>query len=446
MNLLQNTIKRIQDALSSRPNLRKVTDSVFWLFLDKIIRLFVGLFVGAWLARYLAPELYGIYHTAFSFSALFGIVAGLGLRRVVVRELVNHPEQKEAILGSTFSLLTISGTLFWGVTVLSAAWFYQDDWLLFCIIAIISMRFIFLAFENIIHFFEAETQLKYTVYATSIAYLISNTIKVLLIIMEADLIAFAALFVVDSILGMISLIVLYHKKGYRLFNWTFSRKIATQLLKDGSPLIFAGLMVTVNARIDQIMLREMTDATQVGIYAAAVQLLSILFFVPNILKQSLFPNIVKEHANNTQAFYEKLEIMLNMLYGFSYIAIIGLFLFADFIIFFLFGEAYAASAAPLRILSVLLLFISINAVKNSYLIIHNWTRLKLVFSIIAATTNVGINLILIPKYGILGACYASLLSYGISAYFATWLFPELNTFSHLMTRSLFLTRLRKLFS
>ena len=55
------------------------------LFAEKILRMFVGLFVGVWVARYLGPEQFGLLSYAQSFVGLFTIIATLGLDDVVVR-------------------------------------------------------------------------------------------------------------------------------------------------------------------------------------------------------------------------------------------------------------------------------------------------------------------------------------------------------------------------
>lgn len=56
-----------------------------WLFADKIVRLVGGLFVGVWVARYLGPDLFGVFSYALAFVAMFGAVSRLGMDQVVIR-------------------------------------------------------------------------------------------------------------------------------------------------------------------------------------------------------------------------------------------------------------------------------------------------------------------------------------------------------------------------
>lgn len=417
-----------------------------WLFIDKLLRYVISFIVGIWLARYLGVTQFGLFNEAIAFVALFGTIASIGLRRITVRELVIRPDEQDQILGSAFTLLLVSGIIFWLICTAIAYFFYADNVIVFYLICAISLSFTFRAFESINYFFEAEVKLKYVVYATNTAYILGNLIKIVLILSSANLFAFAILYTIDIGLSALSLFVVFNTKGRSIFNWKYSKRIALQLLHDGAPLIFAGLMITLNSRVDQIMIGKMLSAKEVGWYAAAVKLTELWFFIPNIIRTSIFPNIVQSHANNQQVFYEKLEQILHLFCVFAYLVIIPVVLFNEQIIQWTYGEDFRNSSKALSILIILVLFIGIDIVKNSYLIIHNWTRLKLVFSIIAASINVIANLILIPKYGMIGACYASLLSYGISAYFATWFFPELRELSRIMTRALFLTRIRKIFS
>ena len=99
----------IRVKLDGRHGLQAIVGNSGWLFADKILRMIVGLFVGAWVARYLGPEQYGLWNFSIAFTALFGAFASLGLDSIVVRELVNHPERENELLGSVFILKLIVG-------------------------------------------------------------------------------------------------------------------------------------------------------------------------------------------------------------------------------------------------------------------------------------------------------------------------------------------------
>ena len=64
--------------------------NIFWLFGDKILRLGVGLIVGAVVARYLGPELFGKWNYAIAFISLVSALSTLGLDQIIVKHLLHE--------------------------------------------------------------------------------------------------------------------------------------------------------------------------------------------------------------------------------------------------------------------------------------------------------------------------------------------------------------------
>ena len=86
-------IKKLQ-SLKSNQGFMRYFKNTSWLFAEKILRMFVGLFVGIWVARYLGPEQFGLFSYAQSFVGLFTAMATLGLDGIVVRELVKDESRR----------------------------------------------------------------------------------------------------------------------------------------------------------------------------------------------------------------------------------------------------------------------------------------------------------------------------------------------------------------
>src|ERR1700759_2088854 len=86
------------------PGFRRYLFNTGWMFAEKGLRLVSGLFVGAYVARYLAPAHYGLLNYAVSLVAFCSSISGLGLDQILVRELTRHPDRKTTILGTGFTL------------------------------------------------------------------------------------------------------------------------------------------------------------------------------------------------------------------------------------------------------------------------------------------------------------------------------------------------------
>lgn len=86
-----------------------------WMMAEQLLRIIAGLFVGIWVARYLGPQQFGLFSYALAFTAIFGGIAKLGLDGIVVRELVNYPEKRDAYLGTAFWLKVIGAFIVMGL-------------------------------------------------------------------------------------------------------------------------------------------------------------------------------------------------------------------------------------------------------------------------------------------------------------------------------------------
>ena len=78
---------------------------------------------------------------------------------------------------------------------------------------------------------------------------------------------------------------------------------ATVLLKESWPLILSGLVISVYMKIDQVMIKHLIDDNAVGIYAAAVKVSEIWYFIPVVIASSLFPAIINSRKIN-EVLYE----------------------------------------------------------------------------------------------------------------------------------------------
>lgn len=167
----------IRIRLEGRVALQKILANTGWLFIDKIIRMGVGLLVGIWVARYLGPEQFGLYNYALSFVALFSALATLGLDGIVVRDIVRDPSCKDETLGTAFVLKLIGGGLTFLFVVGANSLLRPHDRLTQWLVGIIALGTIFQAFDTIDFWFQSQVKSKHTVYSKNTAQLAINIVR-----------------------------------------------------------------------------------------------------------------------------------------------------------------------------------------------------------------------------------------------------------------------------
>jgi O-antigen/teichoic acid export membrane protein len=310
----------------------------------------VGLFVGVWVARYLGPEQFGILSYAIAFVSLFSAVASLGLDGIVVRDLVRDPSAKDEILGTAFALKLLGGALTLLAVLVSIFILRPDDRLSHWLVGITAVGMIFNAFDTIDFWFQSQVLSKFSVYAKSSAFLLVSVAKVVLILEEAPLIAFACAGLAEIAIGSLGLVLSYRISGHFIRSWRSNLPRAQRLLKDSWPLILSSVAIMIYMRIDQVMIGEMVGNKEVGIYSVAVQLVEVWYFLPGIIISSVFPSIVEAKSMGEEIFYERLQKLYNFVAFLSYCIAVPVTFLAGWVIKFLYGTSYGSSSPMLAVL------------------------------------------------------------------------------------------------
>ena len=90
--------------LRSNSGFMKYFKNTSWLLGEKVLRILAALTVGVWVIRYLGPSDYGTLSYAQSFVGIFAAFSTLGLSEILSRDLVNQPEKKYVLIGTSFFL------------------------------------------------------------------------------------------------------------------------------------------------------------------------------------------------------------------------------------------------------------------------------------------------------------------------------------------------------
>lgn len=420
------------------PGLRKIIDNTAWLFAEKALQMVLGLLVGVWIARYLTPGKFGLLNYAISFVGLFSPITTLGLNRIVVRDLAKDPSCKDEILGTAFVLKLTGSLAILLITVGTVYLLNPQDKQLQWLVAIVATGTIFTAFDTITFWFQSQVESKYVVWANNSAYLLINAVKIALIIARAPLIAFSCALTAEKALAALALVITYQLKGNLLRFWRFSLERAKDLLFQSWPLIISSFVIMIYMRIDQVMLGQMNQPEELGIYSAAVKVSELWYFIPGAIVDSVFPSIVKAKEISEELYEKRIQILSDLMCLISYSIAIPITIFSRPIMTLLYGENYAGGAASLVVLVWAGLFVSLGMARNPWLITEGLMKFSAATTGVGAVVNIILNFWLIPVYGGLGAGIATLFSQMVAAYGANAFYPKTRKMFFRQTKSLFM--------
>jgi len=395
----------------------KILVNTGWLILDRIFNIIGGIFVGAWVARYLGPENFGLLSYVISFVALFGPISNLGLDSIVIRNIVFNPDDKNKILGTTFILKILGGLLSLVFVIVTVSLLRPGDKVSLVLVSILSLKLVFLSFDTIDLWFQSQINSQYSVISKKSAFFLIVIVKVMMVFLKAPLIAFILATLLETIFGALGLLIVYQYRERDINSWKVNLKLSKQLLRNSWPLIFSGLAIMIYMKIDKIMLGQMIGNNAVGIYSVATRISEVWYFIPMAIAASVFPAIIRSRKKGNEALYEKkMQTLYDILTLLSYLTAISLAILASPIIRILFGAAYTQSIPILKIHIWAFIFISLGVARGKWLITEELMKIAMLFTVMGAIANVGLNYALIPKYGGLGAAWATFISYLIASY------------------------------
>lgn len=386
----------------------KVAKNAYWIILCKIIQSVCSLFISILTARYLGPSNYGIISYAQSLVVFVTPIMQLGITSVIVRELIENRDEEGKIIGTSIvaSLISAFFCMIGIALFVSFANAGEKDTLIVCILY--STILISQSLELIIYWFQSHYLSKTYSIVSLCVYFIISAYKVFLLATHKSVHWFALSNSLDYLLIGIILHVIYIKNGNQSLKVDLS--IFRRIFNKSKYYIVSGLMVTICAQTDRIMLKNMIDDATTGYYSAAASTLTMTGFVFTAIIDSMRPSIF-EHKKIDKLSYENSVVKL-----YSIILYFAVFLsclycvFAKLIIGILYGEDYLPAIRVLQILTWYTSFSYFGGAKDVWVLSEGKQKYLIYTYMAGAITNVLLNFYLIPIYGASGAAFASLVT------------------------------------
>ena len=170
----------------------------------------------------------------------------------------------------------------------------------------------------------------------------------------------------------------------------------------------SNLINLINYRFDIWVVDSYHGTAALGLYAVAVGIGQLLFYVPEPFARVVQPYLYGERSNEMLQRFKAVARV-----NFSVVLILALFLaiIARWIVPFLFGSVFSGSVLALQLLLPGVVFSAAFKLLVQLVIQANGQRFNLYATIVGALVTIILDFVLIPVHGIAGAAIASTLSY-----------------------------------
>lgn len=383
----------------------KVLKNASWIIACRIVQSILALVIGMISARYLGPSNFGLLNYASSVVAFAVPLAKLGLGNVLVEELVSHPEREGKTLGTTLvmsvvsSLFCVAGC----VAFVSVANAGERDTLIVC--ALYSISLVFQMTEMIQYWYQAKLISKYTSITSLIAYTVVSLYKVFLLVTGKSIYWFAVSYAFDFLLISLILLIWYRRLGGQPLGFSFS--LGKQIFARSKYYIVSGMMVTIFAQTDKIMIKMMVGNAENGYYSTAVACAGMTGFVFAAVIDSLRPVIFASKKEDQNKFEHNMTILCSIIIYMGLAQSLFLTLFAGPVVNLLYGEAYIKAIPLLQIITWYSAFSYMGSVRNIWMLAEEKQKYLWIINLCGAVLNVVGNFFLIPIIGAAGAAIAS---------------------------------------
>lgn len=412
----------------------KIVANASWLILGKIIQMLISFVVGVLTARYLGPGNYGLINYAGAYISFFSSFCTLGINSVIVKELLDNKGKNGEVIGTALGLRIASSVLSVMTIVAISTVLDYGEHLTITIVALSSIGVIFNVFEVFNYYFQSRLESKKTAISLLCAYVITAAYKVFLLVTDKSVIYFALATSVDYFCIAVAYVLFYVKsRGERL---TFSFKYGKALLSKSYHYILPGLMVSIYAQTDKIMLKQMISETELGYYATAVVLCNMWCFVLSAIIDSMIPPIMESYNQNRETYVRKNKLLYCIVFYVSMMVSVLYTIFGELAISVLYGKEFLPVVNPLRFVTWYTAFSYLGVARNAWIVCENKQKYLKYIYIAAAVSNVLFNVILIPPLGATGASIASLLAQIITVLIAPFLIKPLRENSIMMIEAI----------
>ena len=196
----------------------------------------------------------------------------------------------------------------------------------------------------------------------------------------------------------------------RELTWQLDKQISVKIFRFGFPFVFTGLAYWVFGSMDRWLLAELSTIEEVGLYSIAFKFAAIVSFIISAFAQAWSPHAIKLMRDDPD--YRTVYSRIFTLWFFV-LAMTGLFisLFAKELLILFTPKAYWSAAQSLVMVTAGIVVYGTTQITSIGISLQKKTYLLTRGAIIAAVANLVLNILLVPKFGAVGAGFATLLSY-----------------------------------
>ncbi|MEM2191887.1 MAG: flippase [Archaeoglobaceae archaeon] len=390
---------------------RLVLKNIIYSSSSMVIANLTGLITIIFLARFLKPELFGLYSLSLSTVGIISIFSDLGIKSAATRYIADAMKTENYGLASGYLWFLIKLKIALTAVVAFLLYFYAEPIAMMFdkpISMLLKLLSIYLAFTSFSSLLVGVANAMNDFKADFMNYTISGISKLVLTVFLVFLgfsILGAILAVIISVILAFILLFYYIIKKYRAVFVNRKKVESKRIIRFIFYTALLSIPTVIFANVDIVMIGYFLKAEDVAYYRAGFSIITAILSLISI-PAVLMPVFVKlEGEDLTGAFSRAFKYSSALCIPSAF----GLMLISENLLLFAYGEDYLPGLSAMQILCVLLIS-PVFAIYGSVFSSKEKPELNFYPLIFAMVLNLVLNYLMIPIFGISGAAIATIVS------------------------------------
>ena len=406
-------LKSLQSALLGenlrQPAFRSVARNTTILLVIVVIKDGLSLLFVTYLARSLGASLFGRYSVATSYIAISMMILDLGAGKLLTREISKNRNESPRLITAflmpkpiamlvTLLLAGLIAVIMAYDSILSVL-VYESVLVGFFMAIAVSARAVFHAFQK----------MEYDGVGLILERIVSFLGAVVVIKLGMGVVGILGALVVGSLVDATTSWALVRAKFVPRISrsdFTTSRRY----IKQGLPILVTAVSSTVYLRANTLIVERVLGDTSAGYFNVAFQLFIVFLYFPQMLGLSLFPIFSEMHAHRPDSLATTWKRLLPLMTLFGIIIGLAGVLLAPKLVHILFSSKFEPSVVVLQLLLLSLPFTFASGVLAQVMVATDRQHLVARATLLVMILSLGLNILLIPKFHLLGAALTMVVS------------------------------------
>lgn len=393
--------------------LQNIFKNILSLLVSNIFYQIVNFFSLIYIAKIIGPEGYGEVSIALAYFTYFAIISNFGLNLLGTKEIAKHKNIRTRLFSHIFTIKLFLTVI--AITLMCLLGLLYNSNTMYLIMLYSVSIFSFGIYID--WFFQGIEKMKYIGISKSIAAIVYFLMLIVFVKSIENIYFVPFSFFIGQLIASIYLFVTLRKKILRKIKVKFSLWKSKILFLHAYKLGISIFLIQIIYNIDIIMLDFFTTKEEVGLYSAAYKLIMPFIMIGAVYFDVVFPIMARFFKESKEKLETVVNISAKIMFPLSFLFGVLITLAAKDIILIFYGEEYIQSVKFFEITIWIAVVIYWNMVYARVMWVAKKEKEYIYIIGFQAVINIGMNYLLIPIYGGIGAAISTIISELVGLYF-----------------------------